>query len=203
MNGRGWGLLVSWQGWQIGLPLNQRQNDHDTQVPVLNFQDFVAADGNALYTTSPQVAAAFAKHHRDVMKAIRELCSALPADRLHNFAQTVEMRENPSGRAMIPSASYRITRDGFTWLAMRFRGKKALVFQVAYTDAFNAMATYIKNQHDGLRYRCMEKELECKDSARRGSLHGKGLNQRKQEKPVLEAELEWLRGMAQPTLLPH
>jgi len=104
---------------------------------------------------------------------------------------------------MIPSASYRITRDGFTWLAMRFRGKKALVFQVAYTDAFNAMATYIKNQHDGLRYRCMEKELECKDSARRGSLHGKGLNQRKQEKPVLEAELEWLRGMAQPTLLQH
>jgi hypothetical protein len=65
----------------------------------------------------------------------------LPADRLHNFAQTVEMRENPSGGVMIPSASYRITRDGFTWLAMRFRGKKALVFQVAYTDAFNAMAS--------------------------------------------------------------
>ena len=72
---------------------------------------------------------------------------------------------------------------------MRFRGKKALVFQVAYTDDFNAMASYIKNQYDGLGYRCMEKELECKDSARRGSLHGKGLNQRKQEKPVLEAEL--------------
>ena len=97
------GLLVSWQGWQIGLPLNQRQNDHEPQVPVLNFQDFVAADGHALYTTSPQVAAVFAKHHRVVMKAIRELCSVLPADRLDNFAQTVEMRENPSGGAMIPS----------------------------------------------------------------------------------------------------
>lgn len=84
---------------------------------------------------------------------------------------------------------------------MRFRGAKALAFQVAYTDAFNGMATYIKNQRDGLRYRCMEKELECKDSARRGSFHGKGLNVRKQEKPVLETELATLQRMAQPALI--
>ncbi len=74
---------------------------------------------------------------------------------------------------------------------------------MALSPLENRPVTYIKNQHDGLRYRCMEKELECKDSARRGSLHSKGLNQRKQEKPVLEAELEWLRGMAQPMLLLH
>ena len=49
MNGCGSGLLVSWQGWQIGQSLNQRQNDQDIQEPVLNFQDFVAADGDQLY----------------------------------------------------------------------------------------------------------------------------------------------------------
>lgn len=97
--------------------------------------------------------------------------------------------------------SYTLTRDGFALLAMRFTGKKALSFQVAYIQAFKAMAAYIKNQRDGLRYRCMEKELECKDSARRGSFHGKGLSQRKQEKPVLEGELSSLLAQAQPSLL--
>jgi hypothetical protein len=63
------------------------------------------------------------------------------------------------------------------------------------------MAAFIKNQRDGLRFRCMEKELECKDSARRGSFHGKGLNQRKQEKPVLDSELAALLSLAQPSLL--
>lgn len=171
------------------------------KFPVLHFQDFITAEGDALYTTSHQVAAAFGKQHRDVLKAIRELCAQLPDDRLRNFSQTVEMRENPSGGAMIPSPGYLITRDGFTWLAMRFRGKKALAFQVAYTDAFNAMADYIKNQREGLRYRCALKELELKDSERRGSLHGRGLNQRKQEKPVLEAELIALKTLVQPSLL--
>lgn len=171
------------------------------QVPVLNFQDFIAADGDQLFTSSNQVAVAFGKRHGDVLKAVRELCSQLPQDRQRNFSFTVDMRENPSGGAMIPATLCRMTRDGFTWLAMRFRGAKALAFQVAYTDAFNAMADYIKNQRDGLRYRCMEKELECKDSARRGSFHGRGLNVRKQEKPVLNAELASLQAMAQPTLL--
>jgi hypothetical protein len=114
------------------------------------------------------VAAAFGKRHRDVLEAIRDLCSQLPEDRRTNFRQTVEMRENPSGGAMIPSTSYRITRDGFTWLAMRLRGKK---------------------------------ELECRDSVRRGSFHGHGLNQRKQEKQVLESELSALIAQAQPGLL--
>ena len=166
------------------------------QVPVLNFQDFISADGESLYTTSQQVAAAFCKQHAHVMRDIRTLMAQLPEDRLSNFGLVAYLDEKGESRAM-----YRVTRDGFTWLAMRFRGKKALAFQVAYTDAFNAMAGFIKNQRDGLRYRCMEKELECKDSARRGSFHGKGLNLRKQEKPVLESELKALQNLAQPELL--
>jgi len=170
------------------------------QVPVLNFQDFIAAYGETLTTTSQQVAAVFGKHHNDLLKRIRSLTKQIPDDRLGYFAETVALRENPSGGAAIESPSYTITRDGFTLLAMGFTGKKALQFKLAYIDAFNAMAAYIKNQRDGLRYRCMEKELECKDSARRGSYHGKGLNQRKQEKPVLEAELSALLALAQPPL---
>lgn len=171
------------------------------QFPVLNFQDFIAADGDQLTTTSRQVAAVFGKRHDRVIRAIRDLCAQLPEDRLPNFGESVEMRENPSGGALIASPGYLLTRTGFTLLAMRFTGKKALGFQLAYIDAFDAMASYIRNQRDGLRYRCMEKELECKDSARRGSFHGKGLNQRKQEKPVLESDLAALKALAQPDLL--
>ncbi|KAA0910679.1 Rha family transcriptional regulator [Pusillimonas sp. ANT_WB101] len=172
-------------------------------VPVLNFQDFIAADGDSLTTTSQQIAAVFGRRHDDLLKRIRALSASLPDDRLGYFAESVEMRSNPSGGAMIPSAAYTITRDGFTLLAMGFTGKKALAFKLAYIDAFNAMAAYSKNQHEGLRYRYMQKELECKDSEQRGSFHGRGLNQRKQEKPVLEAELAELIALAQPALPFH
>jgi Rha family phage regulatory protein len=132
-----------------------------------------------------------------VLRAIRDLCAELPQDfNAPNFGAVEYLDAKGESRVM-----YRITRDGFTLLAMGFTGKKALEFKVAYIRAFNEMAAYIRNQRDGLSYRCMEKELECKDSARRGSFHGKGLNQRKQEKPVLEADLAMLRSIAQPSLL--
>jgi len=166
------------------------------QVPVLNFQDFIAADGEVLTTTSQQIAAAFGKQHNNVLRSIRALADQLPGSfNALNFEPVAYLDEKGESRAL-----YRITRDAFALLAMRFTGKKALMFQLAYIQAFNAMADYIKNQRDGLRYLCMEKELECRDSARRGSFHGKGLNQRKQEKPVLETELFELLTLAQPPL---
>jgi len=172
-----------------------------TQVPVLRFQDFISADGDQLTTTSHQVAAVFGKRHDDLLKRIRSLMSDLPIDRLGYFAETVETRHNPSGGALIQSPGYSITRDGFTLLAMGFTGKKALTFKLAYIDAFNAMAAYIRNQREGLRFQCMETLLECKDSERRGSFHGKGLSQRKQEKRFLEPKLAHLLAQAQPSLL--
>jgi Rha family phage regulatory protein len=174
------------------------------KFPVLNFQDFITSSGDDLYTTSQQVAAAFGKRHDNVLHGIRKLITDLPEDdRLLNFKETVLMRENPSGGAFIPSVSFTISRDGFTLLAMQFTGKKALGFKLAYIKAFNAMFAFIKNQRDGLRYRCALKELEVKDSETRGSLHGRGLNQRKIEKPALESELAVLQALVQPSLLPN
>ena len=94
-----------------------------------------------------------------------------------------------------------MTKDGFVLLAMGFTGKKAFTFKVAYISAFNAMAAYIKNQRTGLTYQFLAKELECKHSAERGSFHGRGLNQRKLEKPILETELAQLHKLVQPSLL--
>jgi len=168
------------------------------QVPVLNFQDFIAAQGESLTTASHQVASAFGKTHAHVLRDIRRLKGQCPDGWFEsNFGFRFEISELQNGQ---PLAVCDISRDGFTLLAMGFTGKKALAFKIAYINAFNAMAAYIKNQRDGIRYRCMEKELEMKDSARRGSFHGKGLNQRKHEKTSLEAEMAALLAMAQPPL---
>jgi hypothetical protein len=110
------------------------------------------------------------------------------------------MSPNTSSGAAFQIPTYRITRDGFTWLAMRFRGKKALALQIAYSDAFKAMATLIQNQRKGLTFRWALHDLACKDSQRRGSFHGKGLNARKQEIPLLQAEDAHLRALSQPKL---
>lgn len=90
-------------------------------------------------TLSTDVAYFFEKPHNDVLKAIRAILSKLPEDRLGNFSQTVVTRANPSGGAPIQSKAYRLTRDGFTFLAMGFTGEKADKFKWAYIDEFDRM----------------------------------------------------------------
>lgn len=151
---------------------------------VLNYQDFIQAEGDELSTTSMHIAAAFGKQHGHVLRNIRKLIDQLPEEfNGPNFGAVAYVDEKGESRAM-----YRVTRDGFALLAMGFTGKKALDFKVAYIGAFNAMAAQIKNQREGLTWRRAAHELACKDSARRGSYHGKGLNERKQEIRALNAE---------------
>lgn len=170
------------------------------QLPVLNYQEFVAADGDELFTDSAKVAAVFGKRHTNVLRAIRELLDQLPVDdHALNFEPMVLDVEIGSG-AIRRDPAYRITRDGFALLAMGFTGKKALFFKRAYIKAFNAMAAHIKNQREGLSYQCIKVALEMKDSERRGSFHGKGLNERRREKPVLAARYTELLAQAQPSL---
>lgn len=84
-------------------------------------------------TTSLMVAEVFHKRHDDVLKSIHNLdCSD---DFTHrNFA--VSTYEDASGKS---NPMYYITRDGFTFLAMGYRGKKAAEFKEAYINAFNQM----------------------------------------------------------------
>lgn len=99
-------------------------------------------------TLSTDVAYFFEKPHNDVLKAIRAILSKLPEDRLRNFSQTVVTRANPSGGAPIQSKAYRLTRDGFTFLAMGFTGEKAQAFKWAYIDAFNRMEEALRAPTD-------------------------------------------------------
>lgn len=168
------------------------------QFPVLNFQDFISGD---LTTDSLKVAAVFGKRHDNVLENVRKVMAQIPEeDRALNFKETVEYRENPSGGAMIPSPAYRISRDGFVLLVMGFSGKKAFQFKLAYIKAFNEMESFIKNQKYGLQCRYFELQLEHKGKKAKASFHGRGLNEWKGEKPVLETAMKAIEEQISPQL---
>lgn len=84
-------------------------------------------------TTSNQVAAHFGKRHKNVMQAIANLDCSPEFTRL-NF-QPSEYTDS-TGRKL---PAYRLTRDGFVFLAMGFTGKDAAQWKEAYITAFNKM----------------------------------------------------------------
>ncbi len=84
-------------------------------------------------TTSNQVAAHFGKRHDMVLRAVRNLeCS--DEFRLRNFAESSYINEQGKEQPC-----YRLTRDGFVFLAMGFTGKEAAQWKEAYITAFNKM----------------------------------------------------------------
>lgn len=89
-------------------------------------------------TLSTQVAEFFGKRHDNVMQAITGLRSQLDGNHLLNFQEVTTEYQNGKGGTQTAPA-YRLTRDGFTLLAMGFTGKKALAFKLAYIEAFNRM----------------------------------------------------------------
>lgn len=94
--------------------------------------DLEIIDGQ-ITTTSNQVAAHFGKRHNMVLRAVRNLeCS--DEFRLRNFAQSSYINEQGKEQPR-----YRMTRDGFVFLAMGFTGKEAAQWKEAYIAAFNKM----------------------------------------------------------------
>ena len=166
-------------------------------VPVLNFRDFIAADGDQLLTTSQQVAAVFGKRHDHVLDKVRALMRDLPDEfNAPNFRVVAYVDAKGESRV-----SYQMTRDGFTLLAMGFTGKKALAFKVAYINAFNAMAAYIKNQREGLQFDYLRKELEYKTRKGKISACAREMRHWQDEKPERLGEMTALLDQMQPSLL--
>lgn len=114
-----------------------------TSVPVLTVVNGVPT------TTSLDVARHFGKRHDVVLRAIRSLIAQLPADHAHNFVEMVLPTDIGSG-ATRQDPAYRITRDGFTLLAMGFTGARALEFKLAYLDAFNRMEAEVAQRPQAL-----------------------------------------------------
>ena len=91
-------------------------------------------------TTSTDLAKCFGKRHSDVLRRVEKLeCSAEFNER--NFALVEYEDGKGESRPM-----YRITRDGFVFLAMGFTGTKAAQFKYAYINAFNQMEKQLHEQ---------------------------------------------------------
>lgn len=83
------------------------------------------------------VAKFFEKNHNDVLRDIRNLdCSE--EFRLRNFAQSSYINEQGKKQPCVE-----MTRDGFVFLAMGYRGKKAAHFKELYIQRFNEMENFI------------------------------------------------------------
>lgn len=90
--------------------------------------------------TSLDVAATFGKRHDHVLRDIRELgCS--PEFRLSNFGESSYKNEQNKDQPMM-----RMTRDGFTILAMGYTGELAMKFKEAYIRQFNAMEAALRGK---------------------------------------------------------
>jgi len=84
-------------------------------------------------TTSRIVAGVFGRHHRDVLRSIGNLdCSQEFTER--NFA--LSEYHDPTGRRL---REYRMTRDGFMFLAMGFTGAEAARRKEGFITTFNDM----------------------------------------------------------------
>lgn len=93
----------------------------------------VTVSDQQVTTTSLIISEAFCKNHRDVLRTIERLeCSQEFRER--NFAPSSYQSEQNK-----PQPCYNITRDGFTFLAMGFTGKKAAQFKEAFIAQFNKM----------------------------------------------------------------
>ena len=89
------------------------------------------------YCDSLQVAETFGKEHSHVMRDIEELhCSQ--EFNAANFG-CIKYRDS-RGRYQ---RKYIMTKDGFTFLVMGYRGKKAAQFKEAYIKRFNEMQQFI------------------------------------------------------------
>lgn len=106
--------------------------------------ELTVVDGHVT-TTSLDVARHFGKRHGHVLRTIRDLAAQLPPERQPNFGLTSLEVIGPNGGTRSEPA-YRITRDGFTLLAMGFTGARALEFKLAYLDAFNRMEAELSQQ---------------------------------------------------------
>lgn len=107
-------------------------------IPMNDYGIF--ADGkDTARANSLIVAKMFGKNHRDVLRAIKNIeCS--DEFRRRNFAQSSYINEQNKKQPCVM-----MTRDGFTFLAMGFTGKKAAQFKEAYIKRFNEMEKLIFN----------------------------------------------------------
>ena len=99
----------------------------------------IYSDNQEIKTNSKNIADVFGKSHRHVLRDIEKLdCS--DKFRESNFGLSTYTSEQ---NKVLPCVE--ITKDGFTFLCMGYRGEKAAKFKEAYIAEFNKMANSLNS----------------------------------------------------------
>lgn len=93
----------------------------------------VELENNQPTTTSLKIAEFFKKDHRKILRDIKKLVESAPSSSA-NFGLCEYIGGNGQAYPM-----YKLTKTGFTLLAMGFTGSKAIKFKLDYIQAFEAM----------------------------------------------------------------
>lgn len=105
-----------------------------------DIQAFVMMAGDKLVTHSLKVARDFAKRHDNVLRDYERLdCS--DEFNLLNYEEIEYVDDRGRLQRMIE-----MTKDGFLFLVMGYRGKKAVGIKEYYIKAFNSMRDYIEGK---------------------------------------------------------
>jgi len=100
--------------------------------------------GQQITTDSRIVAKALGKLHKNVLRDVRQILTDVPAEFAKlNFELCSEISCLQYGK---PQPYYRLSKDGFMLLVMGFTGPQAMAMKIAFIDAFNAMAEFIRAQ---------------------------------------------------------
>lgn len=94
-------------------------------------------------TTSLVLSEAFEKEHS---KVIRTIETKLKMTEAKNGLSEMFAESTYTDRSDKQNKMYYLNRDGFTFIAMGFTGRKADEFKLKYIEAFNLMEEQIRNQ---------------------------------------------------------
>jgi Rha family phage regulatory protein len=113
---------------------------------VAKFEDSLGlkVENGKIVVSSPDVAEAFGKEHKNVLRDIQNLGCSEEFHRL-NFERMMKSVAIGKG-ATRESLTYNMTRDGFVFLVMKYEGPKAAMFKEAYIKRFNEMEEALRQE---------------------------------------------------------
>lgn len=97
---------------------------------------------NDAWVSSRDIAKLFDKEHKNVLRDIEDALSKLPDEFNQLNFERVKYKDK-KGEAR---PEYLLNRKSFALIAMGFTGEKAMVFKVAYIEAFETMLTTIETR---------------------------------------------------------
>jgi Rha family phage regulatory protein len=115
---------------------------------MINNQFGITEKNGVPVASSREISETFNKNHQHVLRDIRTALDNFEAIGQSKFGQSNFINSTYKNDQGKRQPEYLLTRDGFSYIAMGFSGKKAAEFKIAYINAFNEMESFIRNLID-------------------------------------------------------